>query len=478
MNYRRFDNLMAVCGLAFCFLMTGCAFSDPVLIEGTHESEYELNLLEGRKPGGGDLFSEEDLRPVYDETLVTDIVFDDDDVSGILCSGPDESYVDIKTGSDGVKIFLMGSGTYRFFGDAENLQIEVDASKDGLVRIILAGVSICSDGEPAIYVNSADTVYLMTEAGTVNSISGTDMDSEAAGRNNAVIFSDDDLVIQGEGDLYIRSFRDNAIVCKNDFSFTGGNVRIDSADIGIEVKNSFRMAGGVLSIDAADDGIQVTNSDDEDKGYVYIGGGELTISCGDDAIHSERRFVMADGIYTVTGSREAIEAGYVNIGGGVLRLCSDDDGINASGKKIIVPYVRISGGDIYIDSAGDGIDSNGVLYMDGGMVFIEAPENSGDDPLDRDMGITYSGGCLIALMGEDSMESYAAGRIAERQEYTMDDVSGSDDSGNSGDFGGAESGCRTIEVLDQSGGVMAQYKPEDPFSKVIVYSDELTIEVR
>lgn len=476
MNYRCFDNLMAVCGLAFCFLMTGCAFSDPVLIEGTHESEYELNLLEGRKPGGGDLFSEEDLRPVYDETLVTDIVFDDDDVSGILCSGPDESYVDIKNDSDRVKIFLMGSGTYRFFGDAENLQIEVDASKDSQVRIILAGVSICSDGEPAIYVNSADTVYLMTEAGTVNSISGTE--AEYSGKNNSVIFSDDDLVLKGEGELYIRSFRDNAIVCKNDFSFTGGNVRIDSADIGIEVKNSFRMAGGVLSIDATDDGIQVTNSDEEDKGYVYIGGGELTISCGDDAIHSERRFVMADGIYTVTGSREAIEAGYVNIGGGVLRLCSDDDGINASGKKIIVPYVRISGGDIYIDSAGDGIDSNGVLYMDGGMVFIEAPENSGDDPLDRDMGITYSGGCLIALMGEDSMESYAAGRIAERQEYTMDDVSGSDDSGNSGDFGGAESGCRTIEVLDQSGGVMAQYKPEDPFSKVIVYSDELTIEVR
>lgn len=480
MNYRRFDNLMAVCGLAFCFLMTGCTFSDPVLIEGTHESEYELNLLEGRKTaGGGDLFSEEDLRPVYDETLVTDIVFDDDDVSGILCSGPDESYVDINIGSDGVKIFLMGSGTYRFFGDAENLQIEVDASKDGLVRIILAGVDICSNGEPAIYVNSADTVYLMTEAGTVNSISGTE--AEYSGKNNSVIFSDDDLVLQGEGDLYIRSFRDNAIACKNDFSFTGGNVRIDSADIGIEVKNSFRMAGGVLSIDANDDGIQVTNSDEEDKGYVYIGGGELTISCGDDAIHSERRFVMADGIYTVTGSREAIEAGMVNINGGVLNLNAEDDGINASGKKIIVPYVRIGGGDIYIDSAGDGIDSNGVLYMDGGMVFIEAPENSGDDPLDRDMGITYSGGCLIALMGEDSMESYAAGRIAERQEYTMDDVSGSDDSGNSedsGDFGGAESGCRTIEVLDQNDGVVAQYKPEDPFTKVIVYSDALTIEVR
>ena len=227
-----------------------------------------------------------------------------------------------------------------------------------------------------------------------------------------------------------------------------------------------------------DDGIQVTNSDEEDKGYAYIGGGELTISCGDDAIHSERRFVMTDGSYTVTESREAIEAGMVNISGGVLNLNAEDEGINASGKKIIVPYVRIGGGDIYIDSAGDGIDSNGILYMDGGMVFIEAPANSGDDPLDRDMGITYSGGCLIALMGEDSMESYAAGRIAERKEYTMDDVSGSEDSGNSEDSGGAESVCRTIDVLDQSGGVVAQYKPEGPFTKVIVYSDELTIEVR
>jgi hypothetical protein len=430
--------------------MTGCAFSDPVLIEGTHESEYELNLLEGRKPDGGDLFSEEDLRPVYDETLVTDIVFDDDDVSGILCSGPDESYVDIKNDSDGLKIFLMGSGTYRFSGEAGNLQIEVDASKDGLVRIILAGVSICSDGEPAIYVNSADTVYLMTEAGTVNSISGTE--AEYSGKNNAVIFSDDDLVLQGEGDLYIRSFRDNAIVCKNDFSFTGGNVRIDSADIGIEIKNSFRMAGGVLSIDAADDGIQVTNSDDEDKGYVYIGGGELTISCGDDAIHSERRFVMVDGVYTVTDSREAIEAGMVNRSGGVLNLNAEDDGINASGKKIIVPYVRIGGGDIYIDSAGDGIDSNGILYMDGGMVFIEAPANSGDDPLDRDMGITYSGGCLIAAMGAESMESFTSARIPERQEYAIDD---------SGD-------CR-IEVLDQNGEAVAVYELQRECTKVIVY---------
>ena len=461
MNYRRFDNLMAVCGLAFCFLMTGCAFSDPVLIEGTHESEYELNLLEGRKPGGGDLFSEEDLRPVYDETLVTEIVFDDDDVSGILCSGPDESYVDIKPGSDGVKIFLMGSGTYRFSGEAGNLQIEVDASKDGLVRIILSGVSICNDGEPAIYVNSADTVYLMTEAGTVNSISGTE--AEYSGKNNSVIFSDDDLVLQGEGDLYIRSFRDNAIVCKNDFSFTGGSVRIDSADIGIEVKNSFRMAGGVLSIEAADDGIQVTNSDDEDKGYVYIGGGELTISCGDDAIHSERRFAMVDGVYTVTESREAIEAGMVNISGGVLNLNAEDDGINASGKKIIVPYVRIGGGDIYIDSAGDGIDSNGVLYMDGGMVFIEAPGNSGDDPLDRDMGISYSGGCLIAAMGPESMESFTSARIPERKEYAIDDF---------------ESVHYRIEVIGRDGEVQKTYEPKGPFSRVIVYSDEVNIEFR
>ena len=459
MNYRYLVSL-ALC----CFLIAGCAFSEIVVIEGAHSEEYELNLTEGRKPEGGDLFSEEDLRPVFDEKSVTDIVFEGGNDEAVLCSGPDESCVEIKSGLDGNCICITGSGTYRLSGETANSHIEVDASKDAQVRFLLSGVSICSEGETAIYVNSADTFYLMTEADTVNSICDTYAEVETG--KNAVIVSDDDLVIQGEGCLNIRSYNGAGIECKNDVSMTGGNVRIDSADIAIMAKDSFRMCGGVLDIEAADDGIQVSNSEEAEKGYVYIGGGELTISSGDDAIHSERSFTMTEGIYTVTGSREAIEAGSVDITGGVLRLHAEDDGINASGKKIILPYIRISGGDIYIDSCGDGIDSNGILYMDGGTVFIDAPTNFGDDPLDRDMGISLSGGCIIAAMGEGSVESYAAMHLAGRKEHVIEE------SGESG------AGRYRIEIIGVNGEIEAAYDAEDPFTKLIVYEGSDLVEIR
>ncbi len=58
--------------------------------------------------------------------------------------------------------------------------------------------------------------------------------------------------------------------------------------------------------------------------------------------------------------------------------------------------LTINGGDIYVDSSGDGLDANGAIYMNGGVVKIDGPQNSGNGALDYDKECVITGGTLLA----------------------------------------------------------------------------------
>ena len=303
---------------------------------------------------------------------------------------------------DGQDIAITSEGVYVISGTASNVTITVEAPDTDKVQIVLDGATITNDDSPCIYVKSADKVFVTTTEGSTNTLSVTGTFSADGDTNtDAVIFSRDDLVLNGLGTLNISS-TDNGVSCKDDLKITGGTIVIDCASDGLEANDSVRIAGGDITITTPKDGIHAENDEDDSVGYVYICGGSLDIEAGDDAIHATT-YVQIDGGTIDISAAEAIEGTIVQINGGDIDIYATDDGINASYKSnsLGVPVIEINGGTIAISMAEgdtDALDSNGYLYINGGTVDISA-----QFAFDFDYGAELNGG-TVYVNGEQVYE--------------------------------------------------------------------------
>ena len=152
-----------------------------------------------------------------------------------------------KTISDGETYEITTAGVYVISGTASDAQIVVDAGDEDKVQIVLDGVSITNSSIPCIYVKNADKVFVTTTDST-NSLSVTGTFTEDGDtKTDAVIFSKDDLVLNGTGTLKIES-SDNAVACKDDLKITGGTYKIYCADAAFEANDSIAIADGSITI--------------------------------------------------------------------------------------------------------------------------------------------------------------------------------------------------------------------------------------
>ena len=293
--------------------------------------------------------------------------------------------------SDGQNVSITKEGVYVISGSAKNVTITVDAADDAKVQLVLDGVSVTNTDSPVIYVKNADKVFVTTQGENSLSVTGS-FAADGNTNTDAVIFSKDDLVLNGTGSLTVSS-TDNGISCKDDIKITGGTITIDCTSDAIEANDSISIAAGTINITSKKDGLHAEDSDDNTKGSIYICGGTLTVNASDDAIHAETVAQIDDGTFDLTAA-ECIEATYVQINGGTVNISSSDDGINAAHKSNAYEVaVEITGGYITIKmGAGDtdGIDSNGNLYISGGTIDVTA-----QSPFDYDGQATHTGGTLI-----------------------------------------------------------------------------------
>lgn len=295
------------------------------------------------------------------------------------------------TVSDGQQITISSEGVYVLRGSAKNATVIVDADSSAKVQLVLDGLSITNDDFPCIYVKSADKVFLTTLSDSSLSVTGT-FASDGDTNTDAVIFSKDDLTLNGTGTLTISS-TENGVSCKDDLKVTGGSYVISASSKCLEGKDSICIAGGDFSLTAGSDGLHAENDEDESLGYVYIGGGSFSVSANDDGIHGTA-FVQIDGGSFQIAAAEGIEGSFVQINDGTISIQSWDDGINAANKSGAYPVcVEINGGDITIAmSAGDtdGIDANGSIAVNGGSISI-----TGSSGFDYDGTAQLNGGTVV-----------------------------------------------------------------------------------
>ncbi|MBR4911004.1 MAG: carbohydrate-binding domain-containing protein [Clostridia bacterium] len=334
-----------------------------------------------------DMFTSRDFETGYDESEAKNVTLSDND--------PD--------------LTITEAGVYVLSGTVSDGTITVDVPDTDKVQIVLNGASITSKTSAALYVKSADKVFVTTAKGTENTLANGGSFTDTGDDNiDGAVFSKDDIVFSGEGTLNIISPAKHGVVGKDDVKFTSGTYNIDAASHGVDANDSIRIANASLTIKAGKDGLHSDNDEDTLKGYIYIQSGTLDIDVDDDGIHAITTLQIDGGTFKISAA-EGLEATVVIINDGTLSITASDDGINAAKKSTIsTPTVVINGGNIKIvmgQGDTDGVDSNGDIIINGGTIDV-----TGNSTFDYEGTGVINGGTVIVNGSEvDTLPNQFAG---------------------------------------------------------------------
>ncbi len=309
----------------------------------------------------------------------------------------DATYITLENGED---VNITSEGVYVISGSAKNTSIIVEADDTAKVQIVLDGVTITNSDSPAIYVKSADKVFVTTtDSDNTLKVTGS-FSADGETNTDAVIFSKEDLVLNGKGTLTVES-TENGITSKDDLKITGGTYNITSDADAIEANDSIRVYDGTFNIDTEKDALHSEDSDDGTTGFIYIQGGTFNIEADSDGIRATTVLVIDGGTFDITAS-EGLEGTYVQINDGTINIEASDDGINATQKSSSYDVViEVNGGDITVVMGSgdtDGFDSNGCIYINGGTIDVTA-----NSAFDWDKEAQLNGGTVI-VNGEEVTE--------------------------------------------------------------------------
>lgn len=204
-------------------------------------------------------------------------------------------------------VTISEEGTYVISGSLSNGQIIVDAEKTDKIQLVLNGASINCDTSAAIYVKQADKVFVTLEKDTENTLSNKN-EFVAIDENNidSVIYSKDDLTLNGLGTLTVNAAYGHGIVSKDDLVLTSGNYNITAASHGLQGKDSVRIAEGNFTINSGKDGIHSENTDDTSLGFIYINGGTFDITATNDGLDGASLIQIDNGTFNlITGGGSA-----------------------------------------------------------------------------------------------------------------------------------------------------------------------------
>lgn len=449
MSYRR-KRLCALLGSAVILSMTVTACSGTAA-DSTDTTESQQAVSTGDTLSYDDMFTDRDLDVGYEESDSVKISLSDDSTTVSSGSSDNSSTDDTVDGVtvDGNVITITSGGTYIISGTLTEGQLVVDAD-DEKVQLVLDNADITCATSAAIYVKSAGKTFITLTEGSENILMNT-AEFEAIDDNNidAVIFSKDDLALNGSGTLTINSENGHGIVSKDDLKITGGTYNITAASHALSGKDSVRIAAGTFNLVSDKDGIHSENADDSSKGYVYIAGGEFTIDSTGDGIDASNIVQIDDGTFDITaggGVENSTKTHEDNMvggpgGGNGPQMGEAPDG-NAPSEK---PSGEAPHGDPENNSSDNsnsdretppekpdsntnqaagteqsesdtsdsdsastkGIKADGRLYINGGTFTI----NSADDSVHSNSAVTINDGTYTLTTGDDGVHSGEAVEI-------------------------------------------------------------------
>ena len=315
--------------LALSLTLTSCGSSAEANTNGSAVTAESTEAADNAV-SKSEMFTDRDLADDYDESKAETIT-----LSGSSAKTSASSGVTI----NGSTIKITEEGIYIVSGTLSDGQIIVEADDAAKVQIVLKDASITSSDSAAVYVKSADKVFITSDKGTSNTLAnGGSFTADGDTNIDGAVFAKDDITFNGSGSLTIDSPAGHGVVSKDDVKFGGGTYTITAAKHGVQANDSVRLAESDITITSGNDkdGIHVSDDADEEEGtesdsFFYMADGSLTISSSDDGIHADAAVNIEGGTIVINESYEGIEGLSISISGGSTTLTASDDGLNAAG---------------------------------------------------------------------------------------------------------------------------------------------------
>ena len=418
MSYRRKKLLALFCATALSVTTVAGCTGKISSTDNIVSTETEVNAEETAAQSetgtfsSADMFTERDLAGTYEESEAVYVTLSDGGITGETAG----------VAINGQTVTITEEGTYVFSGTLSEGQIVVDAD-DAKVQIVLDNVDITCASSAAVYVKSAEKVFVTLAEGSQNTLRNTDEYVTIDDNNiDAVIFSKSDLTLNGTGSLTIVSAEGHGIVSKDDLKITGGTYDITAAGHALSGKDSVRIADGTFVLTAEKDGIHAENADDEEKGYIYIADGDFTITSDGDGMDASNIVQIEDGTFDITaggGAANSLKTHESDMpgepGGGMPQNGERPDGEDMpemgerpDGANMPEKGEKPDGENIPQDTTTDesgtstkGIKAGGDMYLNGGTYQID----SADDSIHSNANITIADGTYTLATGDDGVHA-------------------------------------------------------------------------
>ena len=404
--------------------------------ENTADAEEESQSVSVEEQNDEDMFTDRDYEEDYQEEDCVSVT-----LSGTSASSSSDS-VEISDGT----ITITEEGTYRISGTLSDGMIIVNATDTAKVWLIFDGVEINSETSAPLYVLEGDKVFLTLAEDSENTLSNSGTYTAIDDSNiDSVIYSKQDLTLNGTGSLTISSPGGHGIVSNDDLAITGGTCNITAASHGLKANDSIRITGdSQLTVTAGKDGIHAENDEDTSLGFVYISDGTIAVEAEGDGISAGSYMQISAGTFQIqagggseNGTKESSDswgdfrgdggpggsspAENGQGGGGQTpdRTGGRGESGDASPSEIVSPaQISVSAENLSTESsseAGDsstdasqsteedstsmkGIKAAGDLLISGGSFTID----SADDSIHSNSSVTIKDGVFEIASGDDA----------------------------------------------------------------------------
>lgn len=437
----------------------------------------------------------------------------------------------------GSTVTISKEGTYIVSGTLKNGQIIVDAADTDKVQLVLENAEINCDTSAAIYVKNSDKVFVTLAEGSTNKLlGGTEYIDTDENTVDGVIFSKDDLTVNGSGSLEVTASYKHGIVSKDTLTVTGGNLTVTAVSQCLSGKDEVKILNGTFQLTTQGKAVKSDNSEDTSLGNIYVAGGNFTVKSeddsfhasgnvvidggtflvesGDDAFHANQDVLINDGNITVSSSYEGLEGYRVTVNGGDIKITATDDGINAaepgsSGSKTENPQrqsgqrrsktpqkpeetkFQLSESKAFDEGLkrrggsggmGSGMENNTNAYIKitGGTLYVDAE----GDGIDSNGSLMISGG-MVYVTGpvtdgngaiDYNGDGIITGGIVVAAGSAGMAQGFSDSSAQCSllyNFSAAKEAGTAITLTDQGGNELINFTPDKKYSSVVISSPKM-----
>ena len=193
----------------------------------------------------------------------------------------------------------LSSGTYDSSKDEYTFtlsknykQVYVNAP-DKTIVLELNGVTLENTANSPIYVEDCETIEISAKNSTTNNIKDTRsayVTDESGQGKGAIYVKNGDLKLKGKGTLNINASYLNGIHAKDDVKVQKQTLNVTAVNHAIRGNDSVTITSGNINLSCGGDALHTENSDvsskGNQKGDVTVNGGTLTINSWGDAIQA------------------------------------------------------------------------------------------------------------------------------------------------------------------------------------------------